>query len=598
MKCILVNLTLVWLVAFCVFSTPGLAQDKHVALVIGNSEYTHVSALPNSSNDAEDIGRALKRLRFEVTELHDLDYTTMRLSLRDFSEKAAAADIALIYFAGHGIEIDKTNYLVPVNAELKRDRDVEFESIRLDAVIGSLDGTKGVRIVLLDACRNNPFVADMVRTTATRSIGRGLSRIDPGGVLVGYAARGGTIALDGQGRNSPYAKALLAHIEEPGVELGKLFRRVRDAVLEQTDGFQEPFTYGSLPGDDIYLVPPIEVAALSKDKAQPTVFEQMLTDFADSEKYGTLKRWSNFVQTYGANTENELVRIALARKAELEKERDKRTRSANRPPLLEPEFDGKGHAILDREQRRLIQQALAYMGHYSGPIDGAIGPRTREAVSAARFRAGLVPGTQIDRALLRLLPDVAATDALKSSIAKFHDPDDLPVGLEARLDKALRAFFAPPRKRVMFDYYDGHLYLAVYESNNSDTFETASRKAAKAGGHLVTIQSAAENKFLYEFFSKDPKFIRKDTRGTLYGPMIGLFQPTGSSEPRGGWTWITGEPLVYTAWAPGNPDNHQKRQNRARFFLNGNLVRPGSVPRFWDDTSNGMWGLGYIVEIE
>jgi hypothetical protein len=239
----------------------GLAQslawaDARVALVIGNADYAHVGRLSNPINDATDIRAKLDGLGFEVTLATDLDYNPMRLALRDFAEAARDAEVALIYYAGHGIEIDGTNYLIPVNAELRSDRDVEFEAIPLDLVVRAVETSPGLKIVLIDACRNNPFLAEMARTMATRSIGRGLGRIEPGGVLVGYAARSGTVSQDGEGRNSPYATALMRYIDEPGLEVGKLFRKVRDAVMEATDGAQEPFTYGSLPGVDLYLAAP------------------------------------------------------------------------------------------------------------------------------------------------------------------------------------------------------------------------------------------------------------------------------------------------------------------------------------------------------
>ncbi|MEM6579428.1 MAG: caspase family protein, partial [Pseudomonadota bacterium] len=285
-----VFLNFVVCIALTLPGTVSAAPDaeRRVALVIGNSDYEHVASLPNPANDAEDISNALKRLGFEVTSGLDLDYRDMRLALRDFSEAAAEADVAVVYFAGHGIEIDNTNFLIPVNAELRSDRDVDFEAIRLDTVIGSLEDAKGLRIVLLDACRNNPFLVDMQRTTASRSIGRGLGRVDPGGVLVSYAARGGTIALDGEGRNSPYAKALLGTLETPGLEIGKLFRQVRDLVLEDTGGFQEPFTYGSLPGTDIFLKAPEpkKTAAASPVplSVPPAPDDALITDFAKAER--------------------------------------------------------------------------------------------------------------------------------------------------------------------------------------------------------------------------------------------------------------------------------------------------------------------------
>ncbi|WP_170610475.1 caspase family protein [Ruegeria arenilitoris] len=240
---------------FCLAATDTFASEKRMALVIGNSDYSHVSVLPNATNDANDLADALTRIGFDVTNAANLSYREMRLAIRDFANVASDANVVLVYFAGHGIEIDNTNYLIPVNAALQSDRDIEFEAIRLDAIVNAVSVANGLKVVLVDACRNNPFLTNMARTSATRSIGRGLGRVDPGGVLVGYAARAGTLALDGDGRNSPYAQALLTHIEEPGLEIGRLFRKVRASVLELTGGYQEPFTYGSLPDREIYLVP-------------------------------------------------------------------------------------------------------------------------------------------------------------------------------------------------------------------------------------------------------------------------------------------------------------------------------------------------------
>ena len=179
------------------------AAEKRVALVIGNAQYEHVASLVNPANDAADLAVALSRVGFEVKILVDLDCRAMRLSLRDFADTAADADMALIYFAGHGLEIDNISYLILVNTELRSDRDLDYEAIRLDRVLNTIAGVDGLKLILVDACRNNPFLQSMERTSVTRSIGRSLGRIDPGGVLVGYAARGGTLALDGEGRNSP-----------------------------------------------------------------------------------------------------------------------------------------------------------------------------------------------------------------------------------------------------------------------------------------------------------------------------------------------------------------------------------------------------------
>lgn len=589
-------MTLVRIAVLCLALLPWLAsmaEARRVALVIGNADYEHVEKLPNPVNDARDIGAALGRIGFTVTEGFDLDHTGLRLMLRDFAEAAAGADVALIYFAGHGIEIDNTNYLIPVNARLRRDRDVEFEAIRLDVVVDALADARGLRIVLVDACRNNPFVAEMTRSAATRSIGRGLGRIEPGGVLVGYAARGGTLALDGEGRNSPYAAALLRHIEEPGVEIGKLFRLVRDTVFDMTGGDQEPFTYGSLPGQDFFLVP-AAAPATAAPPAASAAEARLVEDFAKVDAAPSLRAWNGFLETYAAWPDHGLVRLAAARRDALQAEQDAARREAERGPWLDTPFDGFGHAsALTREDRALIQRALAYMGHDVGRIDGEFGPVTLRAISAARFRAGLPAGTHVDVALLRTLPDPRAMDALKSPVARIYRPEELPEGIDPRLRRAIEALGLV---ELRFDYFEGRIYIAVLDRFRG--WSAASRAARLAGGHLVTIANARENQFVVDLFTADPRFVHQDAQGMLFGPFIGLFQIPGSPEPRGGWTWETGEPLDYTNWSQGNPDNFEGAQNVARFFRPGNLRGTSTPPRFWDDTRDTPWLPGYIMEIE
>jgi TPR repeat protein len=227
-----------------------------VALVIGNSDYEHTADLLNPENDASDLAAVLKRLDFKVTKVSNQSYDSMRRNLRAFARAASASDIALVFFAGHGLEVNKHNYLIPTDAELRSDGDIEYEALPLDLIINSVNGARHLGLVLVDACRNNPFAASMSRVSTTRSIGRGLARVEPAaGTLVSYAAKEGTVADDGDGRNSPYTAALVSLLDKPGLEINFLFRKVRDSVLESTNGRQEPFTYGSLPGRKIFLKP-------------------------------------------------------------------------------------------------------------------------------------------------------------------------------------------------------------------------------------------------------------------------------------------------------------------------------------------------------
>ena len=243
-------------------ATPAIAAKK-VALVIGNSVYQNVPPLANPSNDADAIADSFIRLGFDVTLAKDINVNGLRLALSEFAVKSASADIAAIYYAGHGIEVDGQNYIIPVDAKLKNVVVVGFELISLDSIISSMQGSKGLKLVFLDACRDNPFRQSMSASSGTRSIGRGLATIEPdAGMVISYAAKAGTVAYDGDSKHSPYTTALLKNMEEPGLELQFLFRRVRDDVIRRTSRRQEPFFYGSLPDRKFYLKPPAPVAAV------------------------------------------------------------------------------------------------------------------------------------------------------------------------------------------------------------------------------------------------------------------------------------------------------------------------------------------------
>ena len=250
-------------------ATPASADGKRVALVIGNSAYRNVPALPNPANDAADVAAALTRLGFTVALIANASFDEMRRGLIALGRDAAGADMAVVYFAGHGMEINGENWLIPIDAELKRDTDVENEAVSLRSAMLQVSNTTSLGLVILDACRNNPFAAKMQRSLVLRAVASGgLGRIEPvGNVLVAYAARDGTTALDGDNRNSPFTTALLHNIEVPGVEVTFMFRNVRDDVMEATRNEQQPFVYGSLSRRAIYLAAPPSPA--DQAKAEP-----------------------------------------------------------------------------------------------------------------------------------------------------------------------------------------------------------------------------------------------------------------------------------------------------------------------------------------
>src|SRR4249920_1499623 len=236
---------------------PALAE-KRVALVLGNSAYQNVAPLANPANDSARIAATLKDAGFDVVDSRrDLAAAGTRRALRDFADRSRDADIAVVYYAGHGIEVDGGNYLIPVDARLERDTDVYDEALSLDRVLVAIEPAKKLRLVILDACRDNPFSKTMKRTVASRAIGQGLAKVEPNSpnMLIAYSAKAGSTAADGDGKNSPFTVALSKHLTTPGLDVRRAFGFVRDDVLKTTSNRQEPFVYGSLGGEDVPLVP-------------------------------------------------------------------------------------------------------------------------------------------------------------------------------------------------------------------------------------------------------------------------------------------------------------------------------------------------------
>src|SRR6202140_3310326 len=201
-----------------VVSQPALAE-KRVALVLGNSAYQNVAPLPNPVNDSAVIAATLKDAGFDVVDSRrDLPAIEMRRALRDFADRARDADIAVVYYAGHGMEVDGTNYLIPVDAKLERDTDVYDEAFSLDRILLAVEPAKQLRLVILDACCVNPFSKVMKKTAASRAIGQGLAKVEPTSpnMLIAYSAKAGSTALDGDENNSPFTMGLGKHLTTPG----------------------------------------------------------------------------------------------------------------------------------------------------------------------------------------------------------------------------------------------------------------------------------------------------------------------------------------------------------------------------------------------
>ncbi len=287
---------------------PAFAE-KRVALVIGDSAYQNAPQLANPVNDARLIASKLKQAGFDVVDSrHDLTGAEMRRALRDFEDRARGADIAVVYYAGHGIEVGGTNYLIPVDAKLKRDSDAYDEAVSLDRVMLAMEPARKLRLVILDACRNNPFVQSMKRSVAMRSIGRGLAKVEPSdpNTLIAYSAKAGSTAEDGEGKDSPFAMALAKHLTAPGLDIRKALGYVRDDVLKATSNQQEPFVYGSLGGEDVALVP-----ASAKPQPATDVQAGERHDYELALQLGNQAAWNAFLAEYPKGFYASLARLQL-----------------------------------------------------------------------------------------------------------------------------------------------------------------------------------------------------------------------------------------------------------------------------------------------
>ena len=291
-------------------SAPGAAlAERRVALVIGNADYQHADQLANTTNDAHAMTALFKRAGFDsVLEKIDVGVLDMKRAVREFASAARNADIAVVYYSGHGIEVGGVNYLIPVDARLNGALDVDDEAVALDRLLAASEPAARLSLVILDACRENPFTAREPLTTTTRGVSnRLLAAPSTGGAtLVAYAAKAGSVSYDGAGPNSPFTTALVKYLDEPGLDIRIALGKVRDDVLSATNNQQEPYVYGSLGGGAVSLV------------AAPTAgadagLGAVATDYAMAERIGTPEVWQAFLSVHSGGFYGELARAQLAK---------------------------------------------------------------------------------------------------------------------------------------------------------------------------------------------------------------------------------------------------------------------------------------------
>ena len=338
----------------CLANQPALA-GRRVALIIGNSNYQNVAQLTNPANDATAVTDMFRKASFDLVESRrDLKSQEMRRALRDFGDKARGADIAVIYFAGHGLEVDGVNYAVPVDAALERDVDVDDEAVALNRILLAVEPATQLRLIILDACRDDPFARKMKRTIASRSIGRGLVGVEANrpNTFIAFAAKEGSTAADGDGQNSPFSTALLKHLTRPGLDIRKAFGYVRDEVMSATGNQQEPYTTNSLGGNDVTLVP----APAAPPPAPVNANADIRRDYELAERVGTREVWASFLTANPAGFYAELAKAQLNKLA-AENARIAATENANHAAEEQARLAAEGAQASD--QARAAAQSKA-----------------------------------------------------------------------------------------------------------------------------------------------------------------------------------------------------------------------------------------------
>jgi hypothetical protein len=382
-------LALIFAVAVGLTASVGEASaEKRVALVIGNSSYTNTPPLHTPVNDATDMASALDRLDFEVIRGVDLDYVGMREKVKLFSERLVGADVGLFYYGGHGIQVSGKNYLVPIDARLNATSDLDFVAMDLDLVLRNMERETPTNIVFLDACRDNPLVANLAKSMGTRSstTTRGLARVESGvGTLIAFATQPGNVALDGAGRNSPFAAALLKTIERPGVPISDVMIAVRREVLRETGNRQVPWDHSSLTGQFYFTAP--AATATTPETSQPNL-ELAFWDSIKSEKNPRL--FEAYLNRYPNGTFAEIAKVMLqdAKAAALHAAAD---------------AAGDKAAITNPALVREARERLYELNFDPGPFDGPIGEPARRAIREFQQMSNLSPDGEMSQGLLRRL---------------------------------------------------------------------------------------------------------------------------------------------------------------------------------------------------
>ncbi|TPK72536.1 hypothetical protein FJ930_12405 [Mesorhizobium sp. B2-4-15] len=444
-------------------------EGKRVALVIGNSKYVNAVALPNPANDAHLIASTLRNAGFDVIEGVDQDIAGMHGLISKFTEESYNADLAVIFYAGHGMQVDGRNYLIPVDADLTSPAYLKTRTVQIDEFMAALPADPAVGIIILDACRDNPLARTLAAALPkSRSLGAGLAPVEAkadgvgsGGVLIAYATEPGATAFDGNGVDSPYSLALAKHLTEPGVEIQSALTRVRGDVTEATQGRQRPWHNASL-GREVFLggsaaqsaaAPIAEAKTTASPGPAPVAsdqpsweIEQRLWD--EASKKNAIPYYQAYLDQFPNG------RFATVARLDIDQLKDPKAGKRIAALGASASDANPGSAVrtstgvtdemkqtqgtdltesaigLDRNRRIDLQLRIEALGAELGQVDGNIGPRTRQAIGVWQARNGLPPTTFLTREQLAFL--VLQTDPRMDTVLTENAADQARTGAQPK----------------------------------------------------------------------------------------------------------------------------------------------------------------------
>src|SRR5450432_296481 len=431
-------LTVIVCLICMIFTADAAKADRRVAFVVGNGAYKNVAQLPNPPVDAKAMAAVLRNVGFEVVEGTNLTRDTMTERLLEFGKKAQGADVAVFFYAGHGIAISGTNYLLPVDADIKSEMDVKLgAAINIDLTLDQTMSDAKVKLVFLDACRDNPFAAKIKSNASTRSVSvqSGLAEMKSGeGTLIAFATGPGQTALDGQeGTNSPFTRALIAHITTPGVEIQQAMTEVRAQVNEETNKGQLPWGHTNLIGS-VYLNPAKAPAPGAASSSAPAAVastsggSDVELEFWRSVKESNKPEELNAYLTSYPN--GQFKSLALARIASLENGPSTTTRNLTTgidPATFTEESSqtSEDQIGLDKGQRRDVQRRLTGLG-FDTKVTGKFDDSTRSVISRWQAARGYPKSGYLNSLQHKaLLTEIVATTQTSSS-SSSDDSDDKP----------------------------------------------------------------------------------------------------------------------------------------------------------------------------